>query len=78
MKKIFFLFFFIIIFFTACKENNMKIRIYYNSPGEWPALGRTVDFIKNGHFKYSKVYNLFIVLQDFYLGFIDKNLSSLV
>lgn len=53
-----FLLIFIFTFFLGCRENNMKIKIYYNEPGEWPDVGRSVDFVKNGQCKYIQLYNL--------------------
>ncbi len=38
--------------------HGMKIKIYYNAPGEWPDVGRTVDSIKNGQWECVKLYNL--------------------
>lgn len=59
MKRVFYLlYFFILIFFIGCKENTMKIKIYYNIPGDFPDIGRSIDFIKKGQNEYVKVYNL--------------------
>lgn len=57
-KRYLSLLYFICILFIGCKENNMKIKIYYNTPNEWPDVGRSIDFIKNGQCEYTKLYNL--------------------
>lgn len=49
---------FIFILFWGCNGNSMKIKIYYNTPGNWPDVGRSVDFIKNGQYEYAGLYKL--------------------
>lgn len=56
MKKNF-IFSFLFLVLLGCKNNGMKIKVYYNTPGEWPDIGRTVDFIKNGHYEFIQIYD---------------------
>ena len=45
------------VIFLSCKGNNMKVKIYYNTSEDLTDIYRTIDFVKNGQYKYLGFYN---------------------